>query len=226
MGTDLRIGVIDTGCSALQAERIAGARRFWLEQGELREGPPHADALGHGSQVLDCLLAQGGSGAVLIAQVFGQQGLTSALQVSAALLWLVEQGAVLVNMSLGLQQDRNVLRAACALAVEAGVVLCASSPARGAPVFPAHYPGVLRVTGDARCAPGQWSWLDTDQADFGAPVDPASGVSGASLACAALCGQVRALLTLQPKASHAQVLAYLRDNATYAGPERRGREHG
>lgn len=226
MGTDVRIGVIDTGCSVLQAGHIAGARRFWLEQGELREGPPRADALGHGSQVLDCLLAQGGTSEVLIAQVFGQQGLTSALQVSAALLWLVEQGAVLVNMSLGLQQDRNVLRAACALAVDAGVVLCASSPARGAPVFPAHYPGVLRVTGDARCAPGQWSWLDTAQADFGAAVDPASGVAGASLACAALCGQVRALLSVQPTASRAQVLDYLQANATYTGPERRGRAHG
>ncbi|MGE8437376.1 MAG: peptidase S8 and S53 subtilisin kexin sedolisin [Pseudomonas palmensis] len=226
MGTSLRVGVIDSGCSAHQAGPIAGGRRFWLEHGELREGQVQADVLGHGSRVLDCLLAQGGAGEVLVAQVFDRHWQTSALQVAAALLWLVEQGAMLVNLSLGLQQDRNVLRAACAVAVEAGVLLCASSPARGAPVYPARYPGVIRVTGDARCAPGQWSWLDTPQADFGAAVDQASGVAGASLASAALCGQVRALLTAQPNAGREQVLAYLRQQAAFIGAERRGGVHG
>lgn len=226
MAGDVRIGVIDSGCSAHQAGRISAARRFWLEQGVLCEGPAQDDALGHGSQVLDCVLAQGGEGDVLVAQVFGQQWLTSALQVGAALFWLVEQGATLINMSLGLQQDRHVLRAACAMAVEAGVLLCASSPARGAPVYPACYPGVIRVTGDARCTPGQWSWLDSAQAEFGAPVGVAGGTSGASLACAAFSGQLRALLTAQPTASHDQVLAHLRTHAAYIGPERRRGEHG
>lgn len=225
MNTEVRVGVIDTGFAPRQAENITAARRFWIQQGVLCEGETQADALGHGSQVLNCLLGQGGCGEVLVAQVFTEQWLTSALQVSAALFWLVEQGAMLINMSLGLQQDRHVLRAACAAAVEAGVLLCASSPARGAPVYPASYPGVIRVTGDARCRPGQWSRLDTTQADFGAQVDPSSGRAGASLASAALCGQVRRFLSLQPAAGREQVLVYLRDNAAFVGPERRRSEH-
>jgi len=93
-------------------------------------------------------------------------------------------------------------------------------------VYPASYPGVLRITGDARCAAGQWSWLDTAQADFGAAVGEDAGSAGASLACAALSGQIAAYLHEHRRATREQVLAYLRENAAFIGPERRGGRHG
>jgi len=226
MVNELCVGVIDSGCSADQAEYLNGGRRFWLEQGVLSQGELQADALGHGSAVLERLLSQTNGVSVKMAQVFDGRGATSVLQVSAALLWLVEQGVSLVNLSLGLSQDRAVLRQACAVAVEAGVLLCASSPARGGPVYPASYPGVLRITGDARCATGQWSWLDSTQADFGAAVGEGAGPAGASLACAALSGQICAYLQAHRRASREQVLAYLREHAAFIGPERRGGAHG
>ncbi|MFK8333210.1 S8 family serine peptidase [Pseudomonas sp. BJa5] len=225
MMTELCVGVIDTGCSELQAHSLLGGRRFWLEQGMLREGELQADALGHGSAVLGRLLGQAGGVPARMAQVFDNRGSTTVLQVSAALLWLVEQGVSLVNLSLGLQQDRPVLRQACAAALEAGVLLCASSPARGGPVYPASYPGVLRITGDARCREGQWSWLDTAQADFGAAVGERAGNAGASLACAALSGLICAYLREHPGADREQVLAYLREHAAFTGPEHRRGEH-
>ncbi|WP_446731499.1 subtilisin-like serine protease QhpE, partial [Pseudomonas soli] len=118
------------------------------------------------------------------------------------------------------RQDRPVLRLACAEAVAAGVLLCASSPARGEPVYPASYPGVIRVTGDARCAAGQWSWLDTPQADFGAAVG-AAGVAGASLACAAFTGRVAALLREEPGMTRQALLHWLEQHAAFVGPERK-----
>lgn len=220
MAADPCIGVIDSGCSAQQADSLLGARRFWLEDGVLCEGEPLPDALGHGSAVLARLRAESGGQPVLLAQVFAGQGSTSALQVAAGLLWLVEAGATVVNLSLGLRQDRPVLRLACAEAVAAGVLLCASSPARGEPVYPASYPGVIRVTGDARCAAGQWSWLDTPQADFGAAVG-AAGVAGASLACAAFTGQVAALLREEPGMTRQALLHWLEQHAAFVGPERK-----
>ncbi|MDF0731767.1 S8 family serine peptidase [Pseudomonas entomophila] len=221
MAIEARLGLIDSGCSQAQAPWLLEARRFWLEDGLLREGEVQADSLGHGSAVLAALRAEAGEAPLLMAQVFTGQASTSALQVAAALLWLVEQGATLINLSLGLHQDRPVLRDACAAAQAAGVLLCASSPARGGPVYPASYPGVLRITGDARCTAGQWSWLGTAQADFGAPVG-AAGQAGASLACATLSGRIFALLRAQPGLKHAALLAWLKDNAAYHGPERRG----
>ncbi|WP_460414972.1 subtilisin-like serine protease QhpE [Pseudomonas sp. microsymbiont 2] len=221
MAVEPRIGVVDSGCPAEQAGTLLDARRFWLEDGRLREGDALADALGHGSAVLASLRAEAGGLPVLLAQVFAGQGTTSALQVAAAVLWLVEAGATVINLSLGLRQDRPVLRQACSEAVSAGVLLCASSPARGEPVYPASYPGVIRVTGDARCGPGQWSWLDSAQADFGAPVGK-DGRAGASLACAAFSGQLAALLRDEPGMSRAALLQRLRSDAAFTGPERKG----
>jgi len=225
MASEQRIGVIDSGCSPEQAETLVSARRFRLEDGVLCEGEPLPDHLGHGSAVLARLQAEAGDLPMLMAQVFERQWSTSALQVAAALLWLVEQGATLVNLSLGLHQDRPVLRQACAEAQAAGVLLCASSPAQGGPVYPASYPGVLRITGDARCAPGQWSWLGSGQADIGGHVG-GQGMAGASLACAALSGRIAAMLEQHPDMDHQQLLTRLRDGAAFTGPERRGAYNG
>ncbi|MFC5695138.1 peptidase S8 and S53 subtilisin kexin sedolisin [Pseudomonas sp. GCM10022186] len=222
MAADLAIGIIDSGFAPEQGGRVALAQRFWLEGGELREGDALPDALGHGSLVLDTLTRQSGPLRLCIAQVFAERWQTSPLQIAAALHWLIEQDVALVSMSLGLRNDRPVLREACVLAQASGILLCASSPAQGEPVYPAAYPGVIRVTGDARCAPGQWSWLNSAQADFGAHVSAANGVAGSSVGCAALSGIIAAHLRANPGAGREAVLAWLREGAAFIGPERRG----
>ena len=222
MSTEPRIGLVDSGHAPTQAPLIRAGRRFWLDGEALREGPLTADGLGHGAAVIASLTTEAGDAELHLAQVFDGRGQTSALQLAAAIHWLIEQDVALINLSLGLRQDRPLLRQACAAASDAGILLCASSPAQGAAVFPAAYPQVLRITGDARCAPGQWSWLDSAQADFGAPVRAGSGMAGASVACAALSGLVAAFLRREPGAGREAVLDYLRRGAAFLGPERHG----
>ncbi|MGC5702181.1 S8 family serine peptidase [Pseudomonas sp. NFXW11] len=220
MKPELRIGVIDSGHAAQQ--RLAAGRRFFLHAEGVGEGPLQDDELGHGSAVIEAIAQRAPQAQLYLAQVFDQRGVTSAAQVSAALYWLLEQDVRLINLSLGLRHDRQALKHACAAAQARGVLLCASSPAQGEPVFPASYPGVLRVTGDARCSPRQWSWLGTAQADFAACVrssDPRQ--SGASLGCAALSGHIAAYLQNHPTADHVQVRQWLQEQAAYHGPERR-----
>ncbi|BAN49198.1 hypothetical protein [Metapseudomonas resinovorans] len=224
MANELAIGVIDSGFAPQQGGAVALARRFWLDDGELRDGDPQPDVLGHGSLVLDTLTRQAGPLRLCVAQVFGERWQTSPLQIAAALHWLVEQDVALVNMSLGLRNDRPVLREACALAQTAGILLCASSPAQGEPVYPASYPGVIRITGDARCAPGQWSWLNSPQADFGAHVTAANGVAGSSVGCAALSGLIAGFLREHPGAGREAVLQWLQQGAAFVGREQRGRD--
>lgn len=221
MATEPSIGIIDSGFALEQAARVALARRFWLDGGELQEGESQPDILGHGSLVLDTFGRYAGPARVCMAQVFGERWQTSPLQVAAALYWLLEQDVALITMSLGLRNDRPVLREACVLAQSAGVLLCASSPAQGEPVYPAGYPGVIRITGDARCAPGQWSWLNSPQADFGTYVSAANGAAGASMACAALSGIIAAHLRDHPGASREAMLNWLQEGAAFTGPERR-----
>lgn len=222
MAAELSIGIIDSGFAVQQGAQVAQSRRFSMEADELHEGVVQPDALGHGSVVLQTLSKEAGAVRLCVAQVFGDRWQTSSLQVAAALGWLVEQGVVLVNMSLGLRTDRPLLREACEQAQARGVLLCASSPAQGEPIFPASYPGVIRVTGDARCAPGQLSWLNSRQADFGAHVAAANGVAGSSFACAALSGQIVNYLQTNPGAEREAVLAWLRARAAFIGVERRG----
>lgn len=222
MKPELRIGVVDSGHSAAQRVQVIAGRRFSLLEDGLAESELRDDPLGHGSAVIEAISRRAPAARICVAQVFDQRGVTSALQISAAIDWLVTQNVRQINLSLGLRQDRSLLREACAAAVARGVLLCASSPAQGAAVFPASYPQVLRVTGDARCTDEQWSWLDSAQADFAACVRGTyPGQSGASLGCAALSGHIAGYLLEHPQASNAEVIDWLKRHAGYRGPERR-----
>ncbi|AXI62571.1 peptidase S8 and S53 subtilisin kexin sedolisin [Pseudomonas kribbensis] len=222
MKPELRIGVVDSGHSAAQRVQVIAGRRFSLLEDGLAESELRDDPLGHGSAVIEAISRRAPAAQMCVAQVFDQRGITSALQISSAIDWLVAKDVRLINLSLGLRQDRSLLRQACAAAVAREVLLCASSPAQGAAVFPASYPQVLRVTGDARCTDEQWSWLDSAQADFAACVRGTyPGQSGASLGCAALSGHIAGYLLEHPQASNAEVIDWLKQHARYRDPERR-----
>ncbi|MDD3674100.1 subtilisin-like serine protease QhpE [Thauera propionica] len=187
----LRVAVVDSGCSAVHAPRVRAAAAFVIGDGGLDEVPVIEDVLGHGSRVADILLHGAPQAELLVAQVFRERLTTTAAQVAAAIDWAVANGAQLVNLSLGLREPRPALAQACARAVAAGVVLCAAAPARGQAVYPAAFAGVLRVSGDARCAPGELAAIGSAEIDFGAHVRPLGGSltgAGASMACAWLSG--------------------------------------
>jgi hypothetical protein len=135
---------------------------------------PLPDPTGHGSRLAG-LLQRDRTIDLLLGQAFTTAAPTTGAAVAAAVDWAVEEGANLVHLSLGLAADRPVLREAVARALAGGVVLVAAMPARStvASVYPAAYDGVIRGTGDARCAPGEISSLGAEL--FGAcPRLPAS----------------------------------------------------
>jgi len=234
----IRVALLDGGVAERHVARVVAARSFRLERVERSGGSaagdgddPRAarlaiedgiagvtrDPLAHGPALADVMLADART-ELVVARVFLAGLATSAAQLAAALDWAVEQGAALANVSAGLREDREVLRAAIARTHARGVLVVAASPARGGIVFPAAYPGVVRATGDARCALDEWSWLASAQADFGAHVR-AGPVRGASAGCAHVSAQLAALLA--EGATPASALAALRERARYLGPERR-----
>lgn len=218
------VGVVDSGFASGQAHRVAHAAAFMLVDGQPRCGAVSADRLGHGSALIDVMATLAPAARFAVAQVFGARPVTSAAQVAAAIDWLAASGVRLINLSLGLTEDRAVLRAACVRALRAGVVLCAAAPARGTQVYPAAYPGVFRMTGDARCAREEISHLQTRHADFGAHVRPLDGRvagGGASVGCAHLAGHIARYLCSGGDARLTAVRAWLIAQASYHGPERR-----
>jgi hypothetical protein len=199
MKPELRIGVVDSGHSAAQQVQVIAGRRFALVEDGLTESDLHGDPLGHGSAVIEAIGRRAPSALFCVAQVFDQRGVTSALQIATAIDWLVARDVRLINLSLGLRQDRSLLRARVRGGGGEGRALrVQSGPGRGR--VPGELSTVLRVTGDARCAELEWSWLNTTQADFAACVHGTyPGQSGASLGCAALSGHIAAFLVAHPR---------------------------
>lgn len=222
-GRTLLVGVVDSGGAAVGLPGIVAARSFAAgDDGEIRCSEDAEDRLGHGAQIVRLIREQGGDVGLLVAQVFSAVQTSSPARVAAAIRWLVDGGAALINMSLGMRRVDAGLRLACERAAAAGVILVASAPARGAPVFPAAYAQCIAVSGDARCAESEISWLGGANADFGAhpcaiPGDASSG--GASFAAARLSARIIRLLAqgIAPDV----VQQTLRAQCRYHGPERR-----
>lgn len=226
MAEPVLVGLLDSGVTDDLAGSVASECAFRpVSDREIETGDPDPDPVGHGSALARVILSHAPEARLLNAQVLGPRGTTSAAAVAAGLNWLAAQGADLINLSLGLPADRDELRAACASALDAGCVLLGASPARGAPVYPSAYPGVLRITGDARCAPDEISHLDTAQADFGAcvhaSVDEPARVVGASAAVGHATGLLAAHFAGSESRGSEAAKRFFMQSAVYRGPERK-----
>lgn len=214
----LLVGLADTGING----PVALARRHWLaEDGTVADGPAAPDVMGHGTALADLIRERVPGCGLLSAQVFDQRGIAMPLVVAGGIRWLVESGARIVNMSFGLREDRPALAEACAEALAAGVLLVASAPAMGGAIFPAAYPGVVKVTGDARCGTDDLAVLDGERADFGASPRLSTGrmIAGASVATARVTAMLAAMLAREPHLANAELLERLRSSARYLGPQ-------
>jgi len=219
------VGLVDSGVAGDPRARCIMATRFRLDSaGDVIRMPVEDDPFGHGTAVAAVIAGHAPTARLANAQVFHGRGVASAAAVAEAIDWLVAAGVRLINLSLGLREDRTLLRSACRRACDGGAILLAASPARGAAVYPAAYPGVIRVTGDARCGADEISVLDTAQGDFGACVHSAQSgrpLAGASAAVAHVTGLVAVQLGREPEMDAEQARCRLREMATYSGPERR-----
>jgi len=219
----IKVGIIDSGISLTSESLLSvGCCVNWRDGHIVLSNACLRDKLGHGTALTNILCTASLSIKLLATKVFFDRLLCSPEQIAAALDWQVTQGARLVNMSFGLRIDRPVLADACARAIAAGVILVAASPARGESVYPASYPGVIRATGDARCQPGEISYLHSAQADFGGFVrSEHSQIAGASVGCAYVTRAITPILYEQPEAQCGDVLKALIAEAKYCGIERK-----
>lgn len=205
------IGIVDSGGPA---DQMDGARAFHAG----RDGPATPDRLGHGAAVAAVLRRAAPGAALRHAQVFDDTPVTSADRVARAVLWLAGEADIIL-LSLGLAADREVLRGACETARAAGKCVVAAAPARGAPIFPAAYPGVVAATGDARCDWDDLSLLPGPVigAWCASPERGGRGMGGASLAAARVAGYLAASFP----AGRTKPGEWLAARCRFFGPERR-----
>lgn len=228
------IGIIDSGVDWSLLPRVYRGRGFQLDKdGNVYRSADFLDKLNHGTQTAVAILSHLPQAQLCVAKVFSEGLATSALQVTSALEWMIEQDVKLVNMSLGLITDRASIRNVCEEASARGIVLVASSPAHGEAVYPASYASVTSVTGDARCAEHQCSYLHSPQAEFGACVQSKTrGIAGASIAAAHFTGLI-ANTAAVTNMDYCGALAQLRqsadirglDQTPWLGPNAQRRKH-
>lgn len=214
----VRVGIIDSGIPAA----ASGARSGQAPEG--RDFTAHedlGDRIGHGSAVFEAI-SSGSEAQIITAKIFADQLRCSPETLIAAIEWMAEQQVAIVNMSFGLASADDRLAAAVAALQDSGALCIAAAPAQGSPVYPSALPYVIRGTGDARCGPGTLSWLNSEQADFGAyPGQPGSGPAGASIGCAHVTQAAVQLLEEHPTMAAVDIPKALQNRARWHGPERR-----
>lgn len=217
----IRVGIVDSGfCQDVPwANRVLESAAIVTHEGDLFLDEAKPDVLGHGSAVLQVIAENAPNVDFVLAQVFRDRLTATPSQIAAAIEWLVEQKVDLITLSLGLRNDREILRLACQEALGKGVLILASTPAKGDPVYPAAYPGVFRMTGDARCQKNEISCLKTQYADFGGYVKAQNGVVGASAGCAYMAGHIARYLSEGGDPGYEQIDEWLTSTACYFGAE-------
>ncbi|MFW8595199.1 hypothetical protein [Cribrihabitans neustonicus] len=168
----------------------------------------------HAAVMAACIRAAAPEACFISHAIFPGRLSTTAASAAAALSAAAKGGAVIVHCSFGLTGRDPALTDAVAELMAAGKRIVASAPAQGRPVYPAAFPGVYSVQGDARCGLEEWSLLKLPGAHYGAcPRDAASGLAGASVAAAHFTG----LLMRELAAGRGPEMA----GAAFRGRERR-----
>lgn len=232
---DVIVAVIDTGVdmnhSDLQGRMTEGLNI--ISEGELPQ-----DDVGHGTHVAGVISAlvnnnEGVAGMswynkVMPIKVLDQTGAGTTYAVAQGIIWAVDQGASVINMSLGNYANAAFLHDAIKYAYERDVVLIAATGNDGIsqPGYPAAYPEVLAV-----------SAIDNDQtlasfSNYGDYVDVVapgvniastytnnryaslSGTSMASPHVAALAAMIR---SINPDLNNEQVIQIIRETAIDLG---------
>jgi hypothetical protein len=158
-GEGIIIGLVDT---AVQKQG-AGLDDFLLPGISIAgEAAPAGDLPSHGTSMWETVLkgvdigdgsSSGSRVRVLPIDVYGNNGTTTTFEVAEGIYQALENGAAIVNLSLGSYGDPPFLRDLIRQATDSGRVIIASAGNEpvDTPVYPAAYPGVIAVTaGDQR----------------------------------------------------------------------------
>jgi thermitase len=246
---EIIIAVVDSGVKLDHPEfagRLVGGYDF------INEDDQPDDDQGHGTHVAGVIAAalnngQGVAGIcpncrIMPVKVLNENNIGSWSSLAQGILFAVDRGARVINLSLGANAPSETLASAVAYAVEKGVVVVAAAGNYGssAPYYPAALEGVIAV-GATDQASARWS-----KSNFGSYVDlTAPGhmiystyydlnnlyhgytyMSGTSMAAPFVSGVAGLLLSLEPGLSAQQVTEAMNLGAVDLGPAGWDAEYG
>jgi type VII secretion-associated serine protease mycosin len=156
-GTGVTVAVIDTGVEASHPD-LAGQLLSGRDYvGGVDSGWTATDPNGHGTHVSGIIAARSGNGMgisgaapgvkILPVRVLGADGIGSLADVAAGIRWAADNGAKVINLSLGATTGDISLETQVTYALGRGVVIVAAAgnDHTNAAFYPASYAGVIAV---------------------------------------------------------------------------------
>lgn len=238
------IAVLDTGVDREHqdlSERLRAGFNAFDESDNVQ------DEHGHGTHVIGILGAvtnnrTGIAGvtwnnSILPIKVLDSEGAGSLYEVAAGIVWATDQGARVINLSLGDAHNSQVLYQAVRYAFERDVVLVAAAGNDNVsqPMYPAGYDEVLAVSAVNNQREKAIFSNFGPHIDVAAPGEhipstfPANQyvyMSGTSMACPHVAGLAALIRSVQPTLSNTQVMDILRSSTVDLGPEGRDQYYG
>ncbi|MEM1222198.1 MAG: S8 family serine peptidase [Verrucomicrobiota bacterium] len=225
-GAGILVGILDSG--------IVPHAQFddtYIVNIDIAGGGVAGPGAQHGTSVASIISGSEGiapEAELFVVRVLDDQGLGTSYDVAQGIIQAVDMGVDVLNMSLGVYQDVQILRDAISYANQQGVILVAAAgnDAYAQLPFPAAYPSVLSVT--AVDAKGQQALFpnQSKSIDFAAPgvgivtANEEGGTipfSGTSAAAPFVSGTLAAMLSANTNMSSQQAVQLLQRYLNEAG---------
>jgi subtilisin family serine protease len=149
-GRGVVVAVIDSGIRSGHPHVGTVSRGIWIGGSDPSD---FADRIGHGTAVAAAIHEKAPDAELIAVRVFDRTLATSATVLAEAIIWAAEQGAQLINLSLGTPNEarREVLGAAVDRAAALGARVVSAREVDGALWFPGSLPGAVGVRLDWEC---------------------------------------------------------------------------
>ncbi len=229
------IAVLDTGVNLAHPALAARLLPGWdiVNDDALADDEGNGLGWGHGTHVTGILAQVAPQSSILPVRVLDSNGRGNTFTLAYAIELAVNQGANVINLSLGTPADSRVLRETIQQAVARGVVVVAAAGNMNTdqPQYPASYPDVIAVTAvdgnnqKAAFANYGAAWVDLAAPGVGiisTMVGPlGSGYatwSGTSMAAPFVSGAAARSLQAMPNATPAQIAQQLSSHSQPIDP--------
>ena len=238
MGNGVIVAVLDTGVNPdhpLLAGHVIPGYDFVDDDTDTRETPDGIDhdgdglideAIGHGTHVAGLVALVAPRARILPVRVLDEDGRGDAYTIARGIDYAVSHGARVLNLSLGMLVEDQLVETAVDQAIASGAVVVASAGNWGAEEpaeYPANFDGATAVAAtDPTDAPANF----TSFGDFVSVCAPGEGIrsaywngntaiwSGTSMAAPFVSGGAALLLSVHPDWGRAEVIARLLQTAT------------
>jgi subtilisin len=150
-GRGIRVAVVDSGWDrSIGDDRVLPGVGFVDPDDDfaLARNDDDQDVLGHGTACADVILNVAPDARIVPVKVFGKVLETSPGTLRAALLWAIEEGVQVINVSLGtrLEGTLHPLYHACEMARQAGIIIVAAGHNANDWSYPAIFENVIGVS--------------------------------------------------------------------------------